>query len=101
MRSRVSRSDSAARCRCRRSARGRTWGIVHEPQPGGTVDADRSQQALADAVAAITASLDLDETLQAIVATGRRLTGAAYGALGVLGADRRITRFVVSGISQE
>jgi signal transduction histidine kinase len=46
-------------------------------------------------------SLDLDTTLQAIVEGGRRLTGARYGALGVLGPDRRIARFVTSGMDDE
>jgi signal transduction histidine kinase len=44
-------------------------------------------------------ALDLDETLQAIVHAAREVTGARYSALGVLGDDRRITRFVTSGMS--
>ena len=56
---------------------------------------------VADAVAAIAGSLDLDVTLQAIVAAGRDVTGAGYGALGVLGPDRRIARFITSGVTDE
>src|SRR3954454_7911103 len=66
-----------------------------------TPDPDRKLELVADAVATLGASLDLDTTLNAIVDAARGLTGARYGALGVLGPDRRIARFIVSGISQE
>ena len=62
-------------------------------------DPEARLHVVADAVAAIAGSLDLDETLRAIVEAGRDVTGAAYGALGVLGADRRIARFIVSGVT--
>ncbi len=55
---------------------------------------------LAEAGVAVARNLDLDETLQAIIEAGRRLTGARYSALGVLGPDRRIARFVTSGIDE-
>jgi signal transduction histidine kinase len=44
-------------------------------------------------------ALDLDETLQAIVHAAREVTGARYAALGVLGPERRIVRFVTSGMT--
>ena len=37
--------------------------------------------------AAIASSLDLDETLQAVVEAAARVTNASYCALGVLGPD--------------
>jgi GAF domain-containing protein len=47
---------------------------------------------------AIARGLDLDETLQAVVEAATRVTGARYSALGVLGADRRIARFITTGL---
>jgi GAF domain-containing protein len=63
-----------------------------------------TQDKLAEVVAAATMmsrSLDLDETLQTVVETAARVTNAAYCALGVLGADRRITRFITTGLTDE
>jgi two-component system, NarL family, sensor histidine kinase DevS len=53
---------------------------------------------LLDAVLAISFGLDLDETLRRIVAAAMNLVDARYGALGVLGADKKLTRFVYQGI---
>ena len=50
---------------------------------------------------AIARGLDLEETLQAIVEAAARVTGASYSALGVLGPDRRISRFITTGIDDE
>ena len=47
------------------------------------------------------ARLDLDETLRAVVEAAARVTRAAYCALGVLGPDRRISRFITTGLSDE
>ena len=66
--------------------------------------APTEQDKLAEVVEAGTAiarGLDLDETLRAVVAAATRVTGAAYGALGVLGPDRRISRFITTGVSDE
>lgn len=49
----------------------------------------------------IARSLDLDETLRAVVVAAARVTGARYGAMGVLGSDRRISRFITVGLSDE
>ena len=57
--------------------------------------------ALAEAAGAVAGSLDLEETLRAIVVAGRAVTGARYAALGVLGPDRRIARFITSGMDAE
>jgi signal transduction histidine kinase len=54
---------------------------------------------LVEAALRIAGSLDLDETLHNVVEVAREHTGAAYAALAVLGADRRIVRFVTSGMS--
>jgi signal transduction histidine kinase len=63
-----------------------------------------TQDKLAEVVEAgmaIAKSLDLDETLQTVVEAAARLTGATYCALGVLGHDRRISRFITTGLSVE
>ena len=54
-----------------------------------------------EAGTAIARGLDLDDTLRAVVEAAARVTGAAYGALGVLGPDRRISRFITTGLSDE
>ena len=45
--------------------------------------------------------LSLPAALQRIVELAAELTGARYGALGVLGRDGTIAEFVTTGISQE
>jgi signal transduction histidine kinase len=67
-------------------------------------DARTAHDKLAEVVEAGTAiarGLDLDETLQAIVDAAARVTRASYCALGVLGPDRRITRFITTGLTSE
>jgi signal transduction histidine kinase len=54
-----------------------------------------------EAGAAIARSLDLDETLQTVVEAAARVTSASYCALGVLGADRRISQFITTGLTDE
>src|SRR6478736_7756461 len=56
---------------------------------------------LIEAGLALSAELDLDAVLQRIVELACEITGARYGALGVLGADRRIERFITVGLSDE
>ena len=56
--------------------------------------------ALLDAVLAVSAGLDLDETLRQIVHAAMELVDARYGALGVLGSDGTLTRFVHAGIDE-
>jgi two-component system, NarL family, sensor histidine kinase DevS len=60
---------------------------------------DKLAQVL-EAGTAIARSLDLDETLQTVVEAAARVTNASYCALGVLGPDRRITRFITTGLSE-
>jgi signal transduction histidine kinase len=49
----------------------------------------------------LAADLSLPATLQRIVELAAGLTGARYGALGVLGRDGVITEFITTGISTE
>ncbi len=58
-------------------------------------------QALLDAVTAISSDLDLAGVLTRIVESATELTGARYGALGVVGADRTLVEFVTTGITEE
>src|SRR5215218_8963431 len=50
---------------------------------------------------ALAADLSLPATLQRIVELAAGLTGARYGAMGVLGRDGTITDFVTTGITAE
>src|SRR5690606_32267030 len=68
----------------------------------GEVVASRERlRSLLDAVVGISTDLDLRSTLERIVASACRLAGARYGALGVIGEDRRLGEFVTHGISPE
>ncbi|HLT10133.1 MAG TPA: GAF domain-containing sensor histidine kinase [Micromonosporaceae bacterium] len=68
----------------------------------GEVVASRERlRSLLDAVVGISTDLDLRSTLERIVASACRLAGARYGALGVIGEDRRLVEFVTHGISPE
>jgi signal transduction histidine kinase len=58
-------------------------------------------QGLLDAVLAVGAGLELDGTLQRIVETAVKLVDARYGALGVLGDEGGLARFVYVGIDAE
>jgi len=53
---------------------------------------------LLEAVLAVSAGLELDETLRRIVRAAVDLVDARYGALGVLGADGMLSEFVHVGI---
>ena len=57
--------------------------------------------ALHEAAGAIAAVLDLDDVLQLIADRLRTLVGARYAALGILGSDGRIERFITSGMTPE
>ncbi|MFL5792057.1 MAG: GAF domain-containing protein [Actinomycetota bacterium] len=64
-------------------------------------DPHARDQMLIEAGLTLSAELDLDAVLQRIVELACDITGARYGALGVLGEDRRIERFITTGISAE
>ncbi len=57
-----------------------------------------STRAVLDAVAAISSDLDLHAVLTRIVEAATQLTGARYGALGVVGSDSRLVEFVTTGV---
>ena len=55
---------------------------------------------LLEAVVAIGSGLDLESTLRRIVQTAVGLVDATYGALGVIGEDRRLAEFIPVGLSE-
>ena len=62
---------------------------------------DRALFALDRATRAIAGELDVDRVLQLIVDSVRELVGSRYAALGIVRPDKRIERFITSGISDE
>ena len=58
-------------------------------------------QILIQAGLTLAAELDLETILRHIVELAVEITGATYGALGVLGRDQRIGRFITTGMSEE
>jgi signal transduction histidine kinase len=56
---------------------------------------------LLEAVVTVSRGLDLETVLHHIVETAIELVDARYGALGVLGDDGRIARFLTVGLSDE
>ncbi len=56
---------------------------------------------LIEAGLALSSELSVDAVLQRIIELAVEITGARYGALGVLGTDGRITEFVTTGITAE
>lgn len=61
---------------------------------------DRVRQLL-EAVVAIGSGLDLESALTRIVQAATTLVDARYGALGVLGGDQRLARFITVGLTRE
>jgi len=69
---------------------------------GEVVTSRERLRALLDAVVAIGSDLELAPTLQRIVEAACDLVGARYGAIGVLGADRRhLAEFITHGIDAD
>ncbi len=58
-------------------------------------------RALLEAVVAIGSGLDLESTLRRIVQTAVGLVDATYGALGVIGEDKRLAEFIPVGLSSQ
>lgn len=56
---------------------------------------------LVEALAGVAAGLSLPTTLRHIIDTATDLVDARYGALGVIGEDRRLVEFLATGIDQE
>jgi signal transduction histidine kinase len=68
----------------------------------GDVMASRERlSALLAAVVGIGSDLDLRSTLNRISVAACRLAGAKYGALGVIGPDRRLVEFITNGVTVE
>jgi hypothetical protein len=55
-------------------------------------------RSLLDAVVSIGSGLELHSTLERIVVAACQLAGAKYGALGVVGGDRKLVEFITHGI---
>lgn len=68
---------------------------------GEVLNAQERLQALLDAVVSLGTDLDLRSVLSRVVTAAGRLADARYAALGVIGADRRLTEFVTYGLSEE
>ncbi len=64
------------------------------------VDRDRAEL-LIQAGLALTSELSLDAVLQRIVELAVDITGARYGALGVLNEDGRIEQFITQGVTPQ
>lgn len=67
------------------------------------LDAEQSERRLRDLMEANTSiieRLDLEVVLRRIVRAGMTLVGARYGALGVIGSDGQLERFIHVGIDQ-
>src|SRR5438105_2887852 len=58
-------------------------------------------QSLLEAVLALGSDLELEQVLRRIVAAATVLVDARYGALGVIGEEDRIERFITVGIGDE
>ena len=58
-------------------------------------------EALEEAVRAISVELDPDRVLQLIADRVRELVDAQYAAIGIVGADGQIERFITSGMDDE
>ncbi|HZN76444.1 MAG TPA: GAF domain-containing protein, partial [Micromonosporaceae bacterium] len=68
---------------------------------GEVVTSRERLRALLDAVVVIGSDLELRSTLERIGAAACELVGARYGALGVIGPDRRLAEFITHGIDPE
>ncbi|MEA2510013.1 MAG: hypothetical protein QOG21_2095 [Actinomycetota bacterium] len=64
-------------------------------------DAQRQAAALVEAGMALSAETDLEALLLRIADLARDVVGAGYGAVGVVGTDGSLTRFVYSGIDDD
>jgi signal transduction histidine kinase len=66
---------------------------------GEVVSSRERLTALLQAVVGIGGDLDLRSTLHRIVTAACTLSGARYGALGVIGPDRRLVEFITDGLT--
>jgi signal transduction histidine kinase len=66
---------------------------------GRVGDMVTSRERLLDAFVDISTDLDLHRTLERTVAAACQLAGAHYGALGVIGEDRKLSEFITQGLT--
>jgi signal transduction histidine kinase len=71
--------------------------VTTTPKPDLGADA----RLLLEAVTAMSSDLDLASVLTRIVESATALTGARYGALGVIGNDGELVEFVTTGIDEQ
>ncbi len=64
------------------------------------LDLPKNARALLDAVVAISSDLDMRSVLNRIVAAACEITGARYGALGVLGHSKSLIDFITLGLTE-
>lgn len=69
--------------------------------PGEQLELPGRARSLLDAVVAIGLDLDMHSVLERIVRSACELTGAAYGALGVMGGGRYLVDFITDGVTDE
>jgi signal transduction histidine kinase len=62
---------------------------------------DPQVQQLLDAIIVVGSDLSLPIVLRRIVESACNLVGARYGALGVIGGDRRLSEFITVGVDSE
>jgi len=67
----------------------------------GRLDLPRNARALLDAVVAISSDLDMHTVLNRIVVSACEITGARYGALGVLGNSGGLIDFITFGLTEQ
>ncbi|MFD8013168.1 GAF domain-containing protein [Streptomyces sp. NPDC058955] len=83
-------------------ARGRTGGTGGGPVPGWPrLDVPERTQALLAAVTDLGRDLELPQVLRSIVEAAVGLTGAEYGALGVIDDRRKLSQFLPVGMADE
>jgi len=74
---------------------------IARPAPGGTTIAEDRLRGLAYAAGALAGELSLAVLLQTIIDTATQVTGARYGALGVVHDDGTISQFITTGADEE
>lgn len=77
--------------------------MVSHREPSKSVPSDAARTGmLIEAGLALASELDLEAVLERIVELAVAITGARYGALGVLGEDApRIERFITQGVTEQ
>lgn len=72
-----------------------------EPDVSDALDLPPNGRALLDALVAISSDLELRSVLDRIVVSACEITGARYGALGVLGRSGGLAEFITHGIDAQ